>query len=60
MSRDLLLDAMYGQGVGTALDRTIDVHIGRLREKLDDDAERPRYIATVRSAGYRTVETDSS
>jgi DNA-binding response OmpR family regulator len=37
------------------LDRTIDVHIARLREKLGDDAENPRFIATVRGAGYQAV-----
>jgi DNA-binding response OmpR family regulator len=55
LTRELLLDALYGAAPGEALDRTIDVHIGRLREKLGDDAERPRYIATVRGAGYRVV-----
>ncbi len=55
LSRELLLDALYGRASGDALDRTIDVHIGRLRDKLDDAAEKPRYIATVRSAGYRVV-----
>ena len=37
------------------LDRTVDVHIGRLRDKLGDDAERPRYVATVRGVGYRVA-----
>ena len=37
------------------LDRTVDVHVGRLRDKLGDDAERPRYVATVRGVGYRTA-----
>jgi len=37
------------------LDRTIDVHIGRLREKLGDDAEQPRYVMTVRGVGYRAA-----
>ncbi len=55
LSRELLLDVLYGQSQGEALDRTIDVHIGRLREKLGDDADCPRYIATVRGAGYRSV-----
>jgi DNA-binding response OmpR family regulator len=55
LSRDLLLDALYGASSGDALDRTIDVHIGRLREKLRDDPDQPRYIATVRGAGYRAV-----
>jgi DNA-binding response OmpR family regulator len=54
LSRDLLLDALYGQA-GDALDRTIDVHIGRLRAKLGDDSDRPRYVATVRGLGYRAV-----
>ena len=53
LSRDQLLDAVYGSNVGEILDRTIDVHVGRLRSKLGDPAESPRFIATVRGAGYR-------
>jgi DNA-binding response OmpR family regulator len=53
LSRDQLLDAVYGHDQTDVLDRTVDVHIGRLRDKLGDDAERPRYIATVRGVGYR-------
>ena len=34
-------------------DRSIDVHVSSLRKKLGDDAKSPRYIETVRSAGYR-------
>jgi DNA-binding response OmpR family regulator len=55
LSRDRLLDAVYGAGEGEVLDRTIDVHIRRLRDKLDDDPEHPRYVATVRGAGYRAA-----
>ncbi len=55
LSRELLLDVLYGVTQADALDRTIDVHIGRLRDKLGDDADRPRYIATVRGVGYRAV-----
>ncbi len=55
LTRDQLLDAVYGSDDGDVLDRTIDVHIGRLRDKLDDDAERPRYIMTVRGVGYRAA-----
>ena len=55
LSRDVLLDALYGHD-GEALDRTIDVHIGRLRAKLEDDSDQPRYIATVRGLGYRAVK----
>ncbi len=57
LSRDQLLDAIYGQDQADVLDRTVDVHIGRLRDKLGDDAERPRYVATVRGVGYRAAPT---
>jgi DNA-binding response OmpR family regulator len=57
LTRDQLLDAVYGQDQSEVLDRTVDVHIGRLRDKLDDDAERPRYVATVRGIGYRAART---
>jgi DNA-binding response OmpR family regulator len=53
LSRDQLLDSVYGLDAADVLDRTIDVHIGRLREKLGDAAATPRFIATVRGAGYR-------
>ena len=50
-----LLDAVYGQDGAEVLDRTVDVHIGRLRDKLGDDADDPRYVATVRGVGYRAA-----
>ena len=55
LSRDQLLDAVYGQDGADVLDRTVDVHVGRLREKLGDDADQPRYVATVRGVGYRAA-----
>jgi DNA-binding response OmpR family regulator len=55
LSRQALLDALYGPVQGDAMERTVDVHIGRLREKLTDDLGAPRYIATVRGLGYRAV-----
>ena len=57
LSRDQLLDAVYGQDQSEVLDRTIDVHVGRLRDKLADDAEAPRYVATVRGVGYRAARS---
>jgi len=57
LSRQQLQDALYHEGVSSALDRTIDVHIGRLRAKLGDHPRRPRYVATVRGAGYRAAES---
>lgn len=55
LTREALLSTLYGDAEGEVLDRTVDVYIGRLREKLADDAERPRYIATVRGVGYRAA-----
>ena len=57
LSRDQLLDAVYGHEAAEVLDRTIDVHIRRLRDKLDDDPEAPRYVQTVRGIGYRAART---
>ena len=52
LSRDQLMDAVYPGGEAIVLDRTIDALVKRLREKLGDDAVRPRYVMTVRSVGY--------
>jgi DNA-binding response OmpR family regulator len=59
LSRDQLLDAIYGHDQADVLDRTVDVHVGRLRDKLGDDAEQPRYVATVRGVGYRAAPAAS-
>ena len=52
-SRDELIDAMHDGEDPGIIDRTVDVHLGRLRRKLGDDAAAPRFIETVRSVGYR-------
>ena len=59
LTRDQLLDAVYGREQSEVMDRTIDVHIGRLRDKLRDDAEAPRYVATVRGIGYRAARAET-
>ncbi|HEX9546442.1 MAG TPA: response regulator transcription factor [Acidimicrobiales bacterium] len=59
LTRQVLLDALYGPVQGDALERTIDVHVGRLREKLGETVDQPRYIATVRGAGYRAVDAST-
>ena len=51
LSRDLLMDACYGNN-SPAFDRSIDVCIGRLRKKLQDDPRNPALIRTVRNGGY--------
>ncbi len=56
LSRQALLDAVWGIGfVGD--DHLVDVHVANLRRKLGDDAEAPRFVETVRGAGYRLVES---
>ncbi len=55
VTRDGLLDALHGKGEAEVLDRSIDVYIRRLRDKLGDDPDQPRYVATVRGAGYRAL-----
>jgi DNA-binding response OmpR family regulator len=52
LTRDQLMDAIHGPD-GVVLDRTVDVHVGRLRQKLGDDPVAPRYVTTVRGVGYR-------
>jgi two-component system, OmpR family, phosphate regulon response regulator OmpR len=51
MSRESLMDLMKGEPL-EAFDRSIDVHISRIRAAIEDDPKRPRRIITVRSAGY--------
>jgi len=55
LSRDQLLDAIHGVGEADVTDRAIDVYVKRLREKLGDDPAAPRFVATVRGAGYRAA-----
>lgn len=50
-SRDQLLDAVW-KGESYVETRTVDVHIRRLREKLEDDPAKPVYIKTKRGIGY--------
>jgi DNA-binding response OmpR family regulator len=51
LSRDELLNEISGREY-EVFDRSVDVHISSLRRKLGDDPKKPRYIKTVRSAGY--------
>jgi two-component system, OmpR family, response regulator len=54
LSRDFLLEQTRGREAGP-FDRTIDVQVGRLRKKLEVDAEDPQIIKSVRGAGYILV-----
>ena len=52
LSRRQLLESVWGETwVGS--DNIVDVHVGHLRRKLDDDPSLPKYVITVRGVGYR-------
>jgi two-component system response regulator CpxR len=53
-SREALIESLRDRQY-EVFDRSIDVHIAALRKKLGDDAHEPRYIRTVRSAGYMFI-----
>jgi DNA-binding response OmpR family regulator len=55
-SRSRLIEAVWGYTNDIGSDRTVDVHIRHLREKLEDDPANPRWIVTVRGAGYKFDE----
>jgi DNA-binding response OmpR family regulator len=54
-TREHLLDSLRDREWGV-FDRSIDVHIAALRKKLGDDAHAPRFIRTVRAAGYLFID----
>jgi DNA-binding response OmpR family regulator len=56
--RDQLLDAVWDTRFVTP--RTIDVHIRRLREKIEVQPEAPRYLQTIRGKGYRLVHSSDA
>jgi len=56
LSRSHILDGVRGEA-WDALDRSIDVLVSRLRTKLGDDPRQPRYVRTIRGAGYAFVGT---
>jgi len=51
MSRDALMDLLKGESF-EAFDRSVDVHISRIRAAIEDNPKKPRRILTVRGAGY--------
>jgi DNA-binding response OmpR family regulator len=51
MSRDALMQQVRGEELD-AFDRSIDVHVSRIRAAIEDDPKHPRRIITVRGAGY--------
>jgi DNA-binding response OmpR family regulator len=52
-SREALIEAAWGYDSVVGDERTVDVHIRHLREKLEEDAANPRWLVTVRGTGYK-------
>jgi DNA-binding response OmpR family regulator len=53
--REELLSCLYPQG-DAVVDRVVDVHIGKLRQKIEDDPANPHYILTARGLGYQFAD----
>jgi len=51
LSRDQIMDSLKGHPV-EAFDRSIDVHVSRIRSVIEDDAKNPKRVLTVRGTGY--------
>ena len=51
MSREALMDLLKGEAL-EAFDRSIDVHVSRIRAAIEADPKKPRRVVTVRGAGY--------
>ena len=59
IDRKELLQRVWGGSAGEMETRTVDMHIRRLREKLESDPAHPRWIVTVRNRGYMFAEDGS-
>lgn len=53
LTRDQLLDSVWEMRASDVFSRTVDVHIGRLRRKIEDNPTSPNYIVTVSGVGYK-------
>ena len=57
LTREQIMERVRG-AVDEAFDRSIDVHVSRLRQKLGDDPRSPRMLKTVRGVGYLLAEPE--
>jgi DNA-binding response OmpR family regulator len=55
-NRDELLERLYPKGEAVVIDRVVDVHVGKLRQKIETNPSDPQYILTVRGIGYRFAD----
>jgi DNA-binding response OmpR family regulator len=59
-TRDELLSKLYPREDVAVIDRVVDVHVGKLRQKIEKEPSNPRYILTVRGVGYQFAETSEN
>ena len=52
-TRDELLEHLYPRGEALVIERVVDVHISKLRQKIEQEPSKPQYIVTVRGLGYK-------
>lgn len=53
LSRDAILDEIWGKDNVSVTLRTVDSHIANIRKKIEEDASNPRHIISVRAVGYK-------
>ena len=58
LTRDQIMEAVRGREL-EAFDRSIDVHIGRIRQAIETDVKNPQRILTVRGVGYVLAKEQS-
>jgi DNA-binding response OmpR family regulator len=59
-TREELIRHIYPRAEAVVIDRVVDVHIGKLRQKIEPDASVPKRILTVRGVGYRFADPPAS
>lgn len=55
LTREQILQELYPNEEKTVIDHSVDVHVGKLREKIETSSEVPQFFETIRGMGYRFV-----